>query len=241
MRFDKIYVTYEYDQPYIYYLFYNKIDPAWYQKHWHTSRWKLSRIFGNPWKAHQKLITVFVNKERKYLLKMKVSEKNTEQTLKNITNHLEKINLFDLQIYLPGQLLAKIDRTSMMHSLEVRSPFLDTALAEFVYSLPLEFKLSKTKNKIILKDILTETFSKEFVYRKKQGFGAPIDIWLRQNKMQKFAENTLRSENAMYKFIDKNRVIEIFEEFYRVNSDGRKVWTLLCLALWFEAHKNYHE
>ena len=54
-----------------------------------------------------------------------------------------KINLFDLTNYLPGQLLTKVDRTSMMNSLEIRSPFLDYRLAEYVYNIPLEYKTDR--------------------------------------------------------------------------------------------------
>ncbi len=217
---------------------------GWYQKYWHTPRWKISRLFSNSFKAQQKEITVFDKNKRQKLLKEKTLENEAfeNEVVKNISNPIEKINAFDLCVYLSGQLLTKIDRTSMMHSLEIRSPFLDTALAEFVYNLPIEFKLSKTKNKIILKDILAETFSKEFVYRRKQGFGAPIEKWLQDEKMKVFVKTILESENNMYRFIDKNQTIKILNDFYSKKiRDARKVWSLLCLALWFNAHGKYHE
>ena len=142
---------------------------GWYQKYWHTPRYKLDRIFGNPYSVFKKITQVFSKNERHSLLKDKVSGQDSfeKQTLVNAHDNIDKINRHDLLIYLPGQLLSKVDRTSMMHSLEMRAPFLDTALVEFVYNLPKEFKLNKNENKIILKEILSEIMPREFVYRRK--------------------------------------------------------------------------
>ena len=215
---------------------------GWYQKHWHTPRWKLSRLFSNPFSTYKKVIQVFNQEERSKLLKTKViSDINFEkQAVKGVSDPIHKINTYDLKVYLPGQLLSKIDRTSMIHSLEVRSPFLDTKLAEFVYNLPTEFKLSKDQNKIILKDLLSEVFPKEFVYRRKQGFGAPIELWLRDSKMKSFVNSFLESENKIYNFLNKTEIIKIRDIFYSSATNekkyAQKLWSLLCLALWFQKH-----
>ena len=215
---------------------------GWYQKHWHTPRWKLSRLFSNPFSTYEKVIQVFNPEERSKLLKTKViSDINFEkQAVKGVSDPIHKINTYDLKVYLPGQLLSKIDRTSMIHSLEVRSPFLDTKLAEFVYNLPTEFKLSKDQNKIILKDLLSEVFPKEFVYRRKQGFGAPIELWLRDSKMKSFVNSFLESENKIYNFLNKTEIIKIRDIFYSSATNekkyAQKLWSLLCLALWFQKH-----
>ncbi|HEY4494539.1 MAG TPA: asparagine synthase (glutamine-hydrolyzing), partial [Candidatus Paceibacterota bacterium] len=147
---------------------------GWYQKYWHIPVYK--RLFTNPFSVYKKMVEVFSKKERERILKKVsgTSDSNNKKELeisKKSKGYFDQINLTDLSIYLPGQLLTKVDRTSMMHSLEIRSPFLDTALVEFVYNLPIEYKLDKNNNKIILKDILTETMPKDFVYRRKQGFG----------------------------------------------------------------------
>ncbi len=217
---------------------------GWYQKYWHTPRWKLSRLFGNAFSTYKKIIAVFDDSERSQLLKTpSTSDGSFEYAVSSdITDPIHKINAFDLRFYLPGQLLSKIDRTSMMHSLEVRSPFLDTALAEYVYNLPTEFKLSKDKNKIILKDILAEVFPKEFVYRRKQGFGAPIDLWLQDDKMKVFVNSLLESDSKMYDYLNKNQVLKIRDTFYATSPSiakytAQKLWSLLCLALWFQKHR----
>lgn len=213
---------------------------GWYQKHINTPRWKLSRIFDDAFIAQQKEITVFNDSERsRLLLKKGASDQARYEKilLSDIRDPIEKINRFDLDVYLSGQLLAKIDRTSMMHSLEIRSPFLDTALAEYVFNLPTEFKISKTNNKLILKDILTEIFSKEFAHRRKQGFGAPVAEWLESANMRKLVSNLIASDSPMFKYIDRASTKAIMDAFYGGDRRAaRKLWTLACLALWFNLH-----
>ncbi len=215
---------------------------GWYQKYWHTPRWSLGRIFGNSYTAAQKTVTVFDDSERKSLLRTATSQDSFKTDVsKGARNPIEKINAFDLKYYLPGQLLSKIDRTSMMHSLEIRSPFLDTALVEYVYNLPVEFKLSKTENKIILKEILAEIFPKEFVYRRKQGFGAPVDSWLTDASMKSYIDKLFTENSLAFKYIDKNTALKVCDTFYAGNKKyATKLWLILCLLVWFKKHANYH-
>ena len=174
-----------------------------------------------------------------------MSTKHPRETVifSDTRNSFEKINAFDLNVYLPGQLLTKVDRTGMMHSLEVRSPFLDTALVEFVYNLPCEFKLSKTGNKIILKEILAEIFPADFVYRKKQGFGAPLLQWLTEsgvkNELQRIAHD---SNHPLYRYLSQDTVRTIIDNSATYDKKTvQKVWSLLSLALWLELHKTEYE
>lgn len=152
---------------------------------------------------------------------------------------LQKITAFDLTTYLPGQLLSKVDRTSMMHGLEVRSPFLDTALVEFVINLPTEFKSGKDSGKIILKDLLSEFMPKDFVYRRKQGFGAPVGKWLREEKMREYTLQKLGS-SAKIRSLFVGKIIDfLLNDFYGKNYDrsSMRLWTLLCLEVWLEKAK----
>jgi len=219
---------------------------GWYQKKMHIPKWRLDKKILSAFTIQQKVVTVFCDKEIRKLVKSPIQKnKNYLKSIINkVSNSIYKINLFDLQYYLPGQLLTKIDRTSMMNSLEVRSPFLDTKLVEFVYNLPTNFKMSKTENKIILKDILAEIFPRDFVYRRKQGFGAPIKDWLGQDKIKKMIEQTLKNPNSpMYKYLDKKYVNKIVIEFEQTkdNNDNsaHRLWILFCLGLWFREHVKF--
>ena len=85
----------------------------------------------------------------------------------------------DLKTYLAGDILVKIDRTSMANSLEVRSPFLDHRLVEWAINLPTASKLHGTQGKMILKQALEPYLPKEVLYRSKMGFSLPLAAWLR--------------------------------------------------------------
>jgi asparagine synthase (glutamine-hydrolysing) len=157
-------------------------------------------------------------------------------------NSIRKINRFDLTTYLPGQLLSKVDQTGMMHSLEVRSPFLDHHLAEYAYSLPEKYKTDRKSGKIILKDILTDLMPKEFVYRRKQGFGAPVNEWLRSPAGEELVHESLNENAYVFKYLRKEAVDGLVQKFYERSEDNRssQLWSLLCLELWFRAHSQHH-
>jgi len=157
-----------------------------------------------------------------------------KEQYRNTNNSIDRLTTFDLTTYLPGQLLTKVDRTSMMHGLEVRSPFLDTKLAEFVINLPENFKADNKQQKIILKDILSEYMPKDFVHRRKQGFGAPTIKWLRGKEMQKYTQDIL-GKNAMVRNIFLSTPIDfMIKRFYidNNNADAMRIWILLCLEIW---------
>ncbi|MDO8604214.1 MAG: asparagine synthase (glutamine-hydrolyzing) [bacterium] len=221
---------------------------GWYTKHMNLSyrAHLFDKLFLNPYQIYIKNISVFSTAERRKLWgknKDYVSDFVRPDIKTSKLDPITKINFFDLTTYLPGQLLTKIDRMGMMNSLEVRSPFLDQHLAEFVYSLPQKYKTGKYEGKKILKDLLEETMPPEFVNRRKQGFGAPVTIWLKKPAFKKLVEKVfLFQESHVYQFLDKREVNRIINSFYVTGDDSYfyKIWVLLCLELWFDSHKKYH-
>lgn len=215
---------------------------GWYWKH-HNLSWKkdfLAKALPRPFRAFLKEIEIFTPGEKKKLLRESPakSEFVPEAIRRAPLDDVDKINLFDLSFYLPGKLLAKVDRTAMMNSLETRCPFLDRELAEFVYNLPRDFKIDKNSGKIILKDILSDIMPRDFVHRKKQGFGAPVGQWLEGAEMKDLVMETLGEKNPMYDFLDAAAVRRTVNIFYsgRDKNEYYKVWSLLCLGLWFKTH-----
>lgn len=161
----------------------------------------------------------------------------------NDDNPMDRVTIFDLTTHLPGQILTKVDRAGMMHGLEVRSPFLDTSLVEFVSSLPYEYKVNNGKQKSILKDILSEYMPHDFVYRPKQGFGSPIEQWLENSKMKTYVYTKLGPDAKVRSLLSGDSIDEYLNDFYTVSSRNeraaQRVWTLLCLELWFtQLHHN---
>ena len=87
--------------------------------------------------------------------------------------------LLDMETYLPGDILCKVDRASMKYSLESRCPILDKDVMEYSFRIPHSYKYRHGDKKHILKDIAYDYIPKELLERPKQGFGVPLDKWLR--------------------------------------------------------------
>jgi asparagine synthase (glutamine-hydrolysing) len=86
---------------------------------------------------------------------------------------------FYTKLYLQDDILTKVDRASMMHSLEVRAPFLDIEIADFVRRIPWRYKLRGGQTKYLLKKALEPLLPKDILYRAKKGFGVPIGAWFK--------------------------------------------------------------
>ena len=96
-------------------------------------------------------------------------------------NLVDKTLQFYTKLYLPDDILVKADRASMMHSLELRSPYLDAELVDFVRRIPSEFKFRHGQTKYILKKALEPLLPDHVLYRSKKGFGAPIGRWFQDD------------------------------------------------------------
>ena len=212
---------------------------GWYFKYWNLSKkeWFRTRLLSDQFSEYIPYISIFTDKEKKLLLKNKLPGSRFIHADGN--GALQRINNFDIGTYLPGQLLTKIDRTSMMHSLEVRSPFLDTELAEFIYNLPTEYKMDKHSGKIIIKDIFTDFMPKDFVHRKKQGFGAPMDSWLHEKNIREYVQTMILPNSHLSEYLNVTELERTVEEFYAGNKKyAHKIWTLLNLEIWLSV-KNH--
>jgi len=87
--------------------------------------------------------------------------------------------LYDLLMYLPNDMLVKVDRASMAHSLEARVPFLSRGVAELALRIPEEIRFERTTEKRVLRRLVARQFGDELAYRRKRGFGIPLQQWMR--------------------------------------------------------------
>ena len=146
----------------------------------------------------------------------------------------EIYQIFDLQTYLPDDLLVKVDRASMFYSLEVRVPFLDHNVIRSAWRFNYKEKVDKKVNKIILRKLLKKKIPKYNPQLIKSGFGININTLLR-NQISFYALDLI--ENSRWDNINVNKsfVRQLWNEHTRKNIDnGEKIWSLLNLAKWFE-------
>lgn len=138
--------------------------------------------------------------------------------------------------FMLDDILVKIDRCSMLHSLEVRAPFLDRHVAEFAASLPVNLKLHGLKRKYLLKQAFAGLLPPEILRRNKRGFQIPVAAWLR-GRLRPLLEEMLGPERLKKQGIfNPDAVRRLVDEHVSGEADRRKqLWTMLVLQLWLEA------
>ena len=139
----------------------------------------------------------------------------------------------DVNLYLADDLLVKMDRATMAHSLEARSPLLDHSLMEFVASLPPSFKLFGTQKKRIFKAALRGVLPDSILDRPKMGFGVPLASWFR-NELKEMSHDILLSKRAIERGYFQMNVIEhlLHQHCHGQEDNGAYLWDLMMLELW---------
>ncbi|MEO8206560.1 MAG: asparagine synthase (glutamine-hydrolyzing) [Chthoniobacterales bacterium] len=107
---------------------------------------------------------------------------------------VDRTTQFFVRLYMQNDILTKVDRASMLNSLEVRAPFLDADLVDFVRRIPSSYKLRNGTTKYLLKKALEPVLSASILYRRKKGFGMPVGEWLRKGSLQPTAKESVNAE-----------------------------------------------
>ncbi|MCC6964667.1 MAG: asparagine synthase (glutamine-hydrolyzing) [Nitrospira sp.] len=150
---------------------------------------------------------------------------------------LDQLLAVDTRSYLPDDLLVKVDRATMAHGLEARSPFLDHKLMEFAASLPIDLKVRKGMSKYVLKRAMRGVLPDRIITRSKQGFGVPIDRWFREDCRDFVHETLLSSRSLTRGYFVPDKVRELVENHqHRGVPSGYRLYALLMLELW---HREY--
>jgi len=139
----------------------------------------------------------------------------------------------DLRYRLVEDMLVKVDRMSMAHSLEVRSPFLDHRLVEFVFSLPMSLKLKGSRSKAILRDAMQPYLPPETLKKPKRGFSVPMRSWLR-GELHEMATDYLGKNSPLPDGIFAHDEVAALLSEHRAGSADHSgiIWALLCYATW---------
>lgn len=152
----------------------------------------------------------------------------------NGSDHLDKILYTDLKMYLPGDILVKVDRMSMANSLEVRSPLLDHKLIEFAARIPSGLKMRNGEKKYILKKTFSKILPKQIIDRRKHGFVVPLARWFR-HELREMAERFIFNNDLMADYLNLQGIRSIWDEHMAGKVDhGTLLWTIFMFSLWQE-------
>jgi asparagine synthase (glutamine-hydrolysing) len=153
----------------------------------------------------------FLNESFENNLIQLLDEKSDFYNLKD-KNGLDHMLIMDSRLALSDDLLLYTDKISMHHSLEVRVPFLDLDLMQFVESLPTKYKSTLKQNKILHKELAEKYLPKEIIYRKKKGFYIPRNEWYKSESGDLFRSEILNDSSIFSQLFNKDFIIQMFDD-----------------------------
>jgi len=145
------------------------------------------------------------------------------------TDLLFRCMMLDFEQYLPEDILVKMDRMSMINSLEIRSPFLSKSILSFSASIPNELKADIHSSKIMLRKLAKKILPKEFDLNRKQGFSIPLKKWLHEKEWNSFFKEILLDQGCS---MDTKLIQRLFTDHASGRSNNERLYTLVMLELW---------
>lgn len=153
------------------------------------------------------------------------------RTRQSSTQGVERLMEIDTYGFLPDDILMKVDRAAMAVGLETRMPYLDHRLAEFAWSLPMSYRTTRNRGKLVIRDLLAKYLPPRLFDRPKQGFGIPLAAWLR-GPLRSWAEDLLFSPSPLPELLNQDAVLEYWHAHQSGQDRQRELWTLLSLRSW---------
>jgi asparagine synthase (glutamine-hydrolysing) len=149
---------------------------------------------------------------------------------------LQRAEYADLKVYMPNDPLVKVDRMSMAHSLEVRSPLLDRKVVELAFRIPAERKQRGTQGKALLRDLARRRLPGALWALPKRGFTAPVGEWIAGPYWDRFADEVLGSRARVSGSLDTSLLRQRSEAHRRGEAQhGYSLWAVWVLERWLEA------
>ena len=156
---------------------------------------------------------------------------------KEFSDPLRMVQYLDFKTYLPGDILTKVDRASMAHSLEVRVPFLDHNYVSWTAGIPTKDKLRSGSGKYVLKKALEPLLPHEVLYRSKMGFAVPLDMWFRGSLSERMTDSLHGSRLVESRIFDPEALATIGRDHKSGRRDYSAIlWALLMFELWWQEY-----
>ena len=158
-------------------------------------------------------------------------EQLREQVIPRTPDLLQRATRTDFENYLASDILVKVDRASMLNSLEVRAPFLDHRLVEFAFGrVPSRLKSTAAEGKILLKKLARRVLPGEFDLHRKQGFSIPLGSWLQSGPWRQFFQDVLLGSDTT--FFNRKVVGKLLEGQQKGRANSERLFALVVFELW---------
>jgi asparagine synthase (glutamine-hydrolysing) len=155
-----------------------------------------------------------------------------------VKNPIDRLLYADTRFYLPNDMLVKVDRMSMAHSLEVRVPFLDHELVEYMATVPASLKLKNyITRKYLLKRIIKNKLPRKIIHQKKQGFNIPIGLWIK-TYLKDYVYQILSDEQIKEMgYFKRDAIYKLISDHISGRKDnGYQIWGLITLNMWWKKY-----
>jgi asparagine synthase (glutamine-hydrolysing) len=215
-RLNKMIPDYFYGKGYSYYLSKNKRNIGAFFCFWkdYERRQLFNKDIGRK---------ISVNESEDYKISLMLGES---------TDFLSRMLHSDMQTYMVDDILTKVDRASMLNSLETRVPLLDHKFAELSFTIPSELKLNRNSKKYILKEAFKHVLPDDIISHKKQGFSIPLSIWFK-GSLKEYAYDNLTNSSKLSEILNMNYVNSILVNHQKgLREFSQKIWSLLFLNEW---------
>ena len=210
----------------------------------YTNLKKWSYYFGVDIKYIGAYLGIFKFYERNNLYDHEISNKldnyKSENDKINIIKNknydfISKMQYLDMNTYLVDDILRKVDIASMSNSLEVRVPILDHKVVELATSIPVQYKINNSGQKLIFKETVKNYLPNEIFSHKKQGFSLPLSVWFKDD-LRTYVNDSLNSSNChLFNYLDKREVRKIVKNHSKgIRDYSAKIWSLLFLEEWLK-------
>jgi asparagine synthase (glutamine-hydrolysing) len=210
--------------------FINKILPPGMKGHNFSESLKFDLIKNIPF-----TVPIFSQNTRKQLLNkfsnhINVAESIHLDRIQDDKDLIQRATRMDFENYLPEDILVKVDRASMLNSLEIRAPFLDFNIINFAFkNVPSRYKVTKKNKKILLKQLASKILPAKFDANRKQGFSIPLNEWLKKGPLRDLFWDTLSSQDCMF---DKKITNILLEGQDHGRNNSERLLAIVQFELW---------
>ena len=148
----------------------------------------------------------------------------------------------DMRSFMVDDVLTKVDRASMLNSLEARVPILDHKLAELSFTIPSNLKMKGNNKKYILKKAFEKYLPPNIINHPKQGFSVPMQTWFK-GSLKAYVTDRLNSQNNLLgQYLNMEYVTQIVKDHQNGMRDMKdKIWSLIFMDAWLEQYENSEE